>query len=157
MKVGDALAAWRERHGRVDDGKSRRWFWVAVGLLRVPVPHPAALHWHDLHHVALGYGPDLVGEMEVSAFELRTGPANLVVLFLCIAAVVLGAVVAPGRTLRAFRGARGTRNLYRCSIPNREVLEWQVDELHAWMRIDRSHCTVPLNPPECTTIGPWRS
>ena len=85
MKVGDALAAWRERHGRNDDGRSRRWFWVTVGPLRVPVPHPAALHWHDLHHVALGYGPDLVGEMEVSAFELRTGPANVVVLFLCVA------------------------------------------------------------------------
>lgn len=135
MKVGDALAAWRERHGRNDDGRSRRWFWVTVGPLRVPVPHPAALHWHDLHHVALGYGPDLVGEMEVSAFELRTGPANVVVLFLCVAAMMLGAALAPRRVLRAFRDARGTRNLYRCPIPNTDVLEWQLDELRAWMRI----------------------
>ena len=135
MKVRDALAVWREQHGRVDDGKSRRWFWVTVGPLRVPVPHPAALHWHDLHHVALGYGPDLVGEMEVSAFELRTGAANLVVLFLCVSAMALGAVIAPRRTLRAYRAARGTRNLYRCPTPNAEVLEWTIEELRAWMRV----------------------
>ena len=135
MTVGEALAAWREAHGR-EGGGDRRLFWVALGPLRVPVPHPGQLHWHDLHHVALGYGADLVGEMEVSAFELRTGPANLVVAFLCVTAVLLGALVAPRRTFRAHRAARGARNLYACPVPNEQVLTWPVAELRAWMRID---------------------
>jgi hypothetical protein len=135
VKVGDALAAWRERHGRVDDGEKRRLFWVKFGPLRVPVPHPGALHWHDLHHVALDLDPDLLGEIEISAFELRTGAANAVVLFLCVAAVALGMVITPRRTLRALRAARGRRNLYRCPVPHPEVLGWRLEELRAWMRL----------------------
>jgi hypothetical protein len=132
MKVGEALTAWRERHGRTEsDG--RRLFWVSFGPLRIPVPHPGQLHWHDLHHIALAYEPDLVGEIEVSAFELRTGTANVVVLVLCLAAVSLGVFIAPRRTFRAFRRARGTRNLYACPVSNADVLEWHVDELRAWI------------------------
>ncbi len=134
MKVGAALAEWRKAHAR-DDGRGRRVFWLTVGPLRVPLPHPGQLHWHDLHHVALGYGSDLIGEMEVSAFELRTGPANAVVLFLCVSAVLLGALVAPRRTLEAFRSARGARNLYRCPIPNEQLLDWPIDALRGWMRL----------------------
>ena len=135
MNVGDALVAWREEHGRIPT-RGQRLFWVSFGPFRVPVPHPGQLHWHDLHHVALGYAPDLIGEMEVSAFELRTGPANMVVLFLCVAAVLLGAFIAPRRTLRAFRAAAGCRSLYRCPIPNEDVLLWRVAELREWMRIE---------------------
>lgn len=134
MNVGEALAAWRSHHHRLEDGP-KRVFWVTVGPLRIPVPHPGALHWHDLHHVALGVGPDLVGEIEVSAFELRTGAANAILLFLCIAAVLLGVFVAPRRTLAAFRRARGSRNLYRCRVPREEVLSWPVAELRNWMRL----------------------
>lgn len=134
MKTDDALAAWRTRHGRTDDG-GRRLFWVGFGPLRLPVPHPGQLHWHDLHHVALGYEPDLVGEIEVSAFELRTGAANVVVLFLCLTAMTLGGLLAPRRTLRAFRAARVARNLYRCPVPHAQVLEWSLEELRAWMGV----------------------
>jgi hypothetical protein len=142
VNVGEALSGWRSRHNRADTG-GQRIFWVALGPLSVPVPHPRALHWHDLHHVALGVGPDLVGEIEVSAFELRTGAANVIVFFLCISAVFLGMFVAPRSTLRAFRRARGRRNLYRCSVAYEEVLAWSVSELRVWMRIDTTHTSPP--------------
>jgi hypothetical protein len=132
MKVRDALAAWRQRQDQTATAHGR-WFWIALGPLRIPVPHPGQLHWHDLHHLALDYPSTLVGEIEVSAYELRTGPANLVIYALCVLAVSLGIVIAPRRTVRAFRRARGRRNLYRCSIPNEEVLEWTTDELRRWI------------------------
>ena len=37
------------------------------------LPNPGFLPWHDLHHVATGYGTGLIGEAEISAYELRAG------------------------------------------------------------------------------------
>ena len=123
-----ALAAWRQSHGRPPGEEDRaRFFWVALGPLSLPVPHPGKLRWHDLHHLVLGYEPDLIGEMEISAFELRTGVNSLMVLFLCLAGVGLGLIVAPRRTLRAWRDARDRRNLY--GLPWDELKTWSMNEL----------------------------
>jgi hypothetical protein len=81
----------------------------------------------------LGYDTDLVGEMEVSAFELRTRPRTTMVWLLCIAGALLGLAVAPRRTVRAWRSARGWRNLYACPVPHAEVLTWSIDEMRSWM------------------------
>jgi hypothetical protein len=135
--VAAALATWRDAHRSDGPGESRllglRLFWVRLGPLRVPVPHPGQLHWHDLHHLALGYEPDLVGEMEISAFELRTGVTTLMVLLLCLAGVALGLLWAPRRTARAWRNARGCRSLYACPTPHHEVLQWRREALLEWM------------------------
>jgi len=40
--------------------------------------HRRAIVLHDLHHVATGYGTDLAGEGEISAWELRAGLRGLV-------------------------------------------------------------------------------
>jgi hypothetical protein len=140
MKVAEALAAWREQSGHpaAPPGPTRwvRLFWVKVGPIAVPVPHPGQLHWHDLHHLVLGYRPDLVGEMEISAFELRTRPRTAVVLLLCVAGVVTGLIWAPRRTMAAWRRGRGARNLYGAGLDHEELMEWTVEALAAWMRVE---------------------
>lgn len=128
----DELAAWRKAHDRPPEEEDRaRIFWVALGPLKLPVPHPGKLRWHDLHHLVLGYEPDLIGEMEISAFELRTGVKSLMVLLLCVAGVGLGLIVARRRTLRAWRDARGRRNLY--GVPWDELKTWSMSELRDYV------------------------
>jgi hypothetical protein len=137
VRVAEALATWREGSGQVEAPGPAPWlrvFWVRVGPVSVPVPHPGQLHWHDLHHLVLGYGTDLVGEMEISAFELRTVPRTAMVLLLCLAGVATGLVWAPRRTLGAWRRARAWRNLYGSGLVYAEVLEGSLEALEAWMR-----------------------
>lgn len=130
--VGEALAQWREEHGRsASEEDQARVFWVALGSVMVPVPHPGQLRWHDLHHLVLGYEPDLIGEMEISAFELRTGVKTPMVLLLCLAGVALGLIVAPLRTVRAWRAARTRRNVY--GIPWAELQSWSMATLRRFV------------------------
>jgi hypothetical protein len=72
-----------------------------------------AVRLHDLHHLATGYETSLVGEAEIGAWELAGGckryPAAWV---LNIAAVLLGLLVAPRCTWRAFLRGRHSETLY---------------------------------------------
>jgi hypothetical protein len=134
MKVADALAAWRVQHGQVGADRRGPVFWVRLGSVSIPVPHPGQLHWHDLHHLVLGYGTDLVGEMEISAFELRTVPRTVVVFLLCVAGVAAGLIWAPRQTIAAWRRAKGWRNLYGSGLKYGDVIEGPMEGLVAWMR-----------------------
>lgn len=110
--VGDALARFRARHGLPLEDHPAGPFVVRVGPLSWAFPNPGRLHRHDLHHLALDAPPTFWGEVEVSAFELRTGPPTRLIAFLCVGAVLLGTLGAPRRVLRAWRRARGCRSLY---------------------------------------------
>lgn len=75
--------------------------------------HQWAIRRHDLHHVATGFGTDLRGEAEISAWELRGGLRSLglytgsIVLLGCL----MGLLIAPRRTIRAWRSSAG-RSLF---------------------------------------------
>src|SRR5262245_9878283 len=85
--------------------------WTPASLLGVTfaVPntprHRVAIMWHDLHHVATGYGTDPAGEGEISAWEIRRGlrGLDLYVSTIVISAALLGLAVAPRRTWRAWQ------------------------------------------------------
>lgn len=74
-----------------------------------------AIPLHDLHHVATGFGSDLVGEGEIGAWELGAGCRTPVVYALNVAAVVLGLFLAPRRMLEAYRAGLRSLALYRQS------------------------------------------
>ncbi|MCH9648203.1 MAG: hypothetical protein K0U98_08190 [Deltaproteobacteria bacterium] len=82
------------------------------------VPNPPRHRWaimlHDLHHIATGFGTDLTGEGEISAWEFRRGlrPLGLYVGSIVFGGVLLGLVVAPRRTLRAWRSSLGGPSLF---------------------------------------------
>jgi hypothetical protein len=131
--VGEALSQWRQAHGRSAEDAVGRVFWISLGPVRVPVPNPGQLRWHDLHHLVLGYEPDLIGEMEISAFELRTGVTTFMVLLLCLSGVGLGLIVAPRRTLKAWRNAKARRNLYGLKVPWNELQAWELSRLRGFV------------------------
>lgn len=110
--------------------------------LKVPntEAHRVGIMLHDLHHVATGFGTDLVGEGEISAWEARRG---LMALGVYVATIVtsgafMGLAFAPRRTLHAWRASRaGHASLFPlCKLPRDELakrydalLEMTVSEL----------------------------
>ena len=111
-------------------------FLIPIGRLTLTAPNPGLLMFHDLHHIATGIPPTLLGECQISAYELRTGATRSpVVLVLCIAAILLGLIMSPKAELRIWKCARGTRNLYRTQVPYETLLGMTVGELRESLRI----------------------
>lgn len=108
------------------------WKWA------IYIRNPGFLHFHDLHHVVAGYGTGLVGEAEVSAYELRGGSCSPMILILCIGALLLGIFIAPARIRRAWKRAKGAKTLYRSEIPYEKLLEMSVADLRQSLGIGRS-------------------
>jgi hypothetical protein len=93
--------------------------------------HRVAIMRHDLHHVLTGYGTDIVGEAEVSAWELRRGlrGLDLYVSSLVVGLALLGLVIAPARTIRAWRRSGACASLFPDSRPYEDILAMSIGEL----------------------------
>jgi hypothetical protein len=117
--------------------------------------HRWAIMRHDLHHVATGYGTDLAGEAEISAWELRGGLRSLGLFTGAIVtgAALLGLLIAPLRTWRAFQAGHAGRSLFvQDGLPYEALLELEVGELRRQLglperglstRARASHALVP--------------
>ena len=118
-----------------DGGYAKRWVKVKLGPVPIWFPNSAgrvrAVRYHDLHHVATGYGTDWVGEGEIGAWELGAGCNSFVLYFLNGGAAAIGLVLSPRRVVRAFREGKRHRSLYRLGIPYPRLLEMTVAELRA--------------------------
>lgn len=110
------------------------WRWA------VWLPNPGFLPTHDLHHVVTGYGTGLIGEAEISAYELRGGCGSIMIFILCIGAIVFGMFVAPRRIWKAWRQSGGTSNLYHTTIPYEALLEMSVGDLRQQLGLPRQGC-----------------
>lgn len=104
-------------------------FPIYVWKWRVRLPNPGLLRWHDLHHVVTSYGTGLIGEAELSAYELRAGCRSAMVFGLCSGAIFFGMFVAPRRICRAWKRAKGTQTLYYTDISYAALLEMSVPDL----------------------------
>jgi hypothetical protein len=101
-------------------------------------PNPGLLPLHDLHHVATGYNSTLVGEAEISAFELRAGWGKPLILLFCCGSLVTGLFLSPRRLWQAWKRARGARSLYKIKMPYEELLVMNVGELRKLMGLGNS-------------------
>ena len=93
---------------------------------------------HDLHHVATGYGTDYAGEGEISAWELRRGirALGLYTGSIVLSVALLGLLVAPLRTLRAFiAGGRAASLFTHGGLPYDAVLSLSIAELRAHLNL----------------------
>jgi len=122
------------------------WYPISIGPLRLWIPLPPrvrqATALHDLHHVLTGYGADLVGETEISAWEVAAGLGvwwpNWAITF---PSFLFGLLVYPRRTLRAFARGRGCRSLFVDAVPYETLLTMHVEELRARLGISPSGAT----------------
>ncbi len=110
-----------------DGGLSHRWVTLwKLGPIPVGFPNSdsrrRALPLHDLHHAITGYGTDMRGECEISAWELASGCSNFwFAWFINLQGLFLGIAIAPLRTLRAWVRGRHSKNLYNDPSPMRHL------------------------------------
>lgn len=104
-------------------------FVVGIGPFKLRFPNPGLLPYHDLHHVATGYDSSLLGEAEISVFELRTGSGTPLIFFLCCGSILVGLCLSPRRMWRAWKDSRGGRSLYGTKVPYDDLLAMNVAAL----------------------------
>lgn len=88
-----------------------------------------ALPAHDLHHVITGYPYNLIGEIQMSAWEFAAGKyPNIFATMFCLPLIVLGLFIAPRLSFRAYVRGRRSHTLY-FEPDLRDTLEKSVHEL----------------------------
>src|SRR5262249_43819635 len=136
LTVRQARADYFRRAGfPPDGGETQRW--VVLRVAGVPfsaIPNIAArkrtVKLHDIHHVLTGYDTSWTGEAEIGAWELGSGcRRHWVAWVLNIQAMILGLLIAPRRTWRAFQRGRRSGNLYGSATLDESLLDLTVDEL----------------------------
>ena len=143
--VDRALDAYLEMNGFEREEYEAKIARFPIGPFVLPFPNPPsrrrAIRFHDLHHVATGFGTDLPGEAEISAWELRGGLAGLSVFVRAIVTfgAFAGLLRAPTRTRRAWRAASGAKNLFEVDAGDgyEGILEMTVGELRDRLGVPR--------------------
>lgn len=128
--VRRARDAYLAENGFTLDAYDARWTDGSFLGIPMKVPNTNKHRWaimrHDLHHVATGYGTDMIGEAEISAWELRAARRlGLYVSTIVLLGALLGALRAPGRTFAALRAGRGARFLYDGLLGDGEEAEYE--------------------------------
>ena len=143
MRVADARDAYLRENGftveEYDAPRTKAFLFGFTFSVPNTTNHKRGIMLHDLHHVATGFGTDLTGEGEISAFEARGGMKglDLYVRSLVMLGVVTGMLVAPVRTLRAFRRSWRCQTLFPVSATYEEMLEGTVGDLRARLGLPR--------------------
>ena len=141
-RVRDARARYFDENGLSEAGYRSRWVVLRAGPLPLYLPNTSsrrrAVPLHDLHHVATGYDTTWTGEAEIAAWELAAGCGRYWAAWsLNLGAASLGLLIAPRRTLRAFRrGRRSGRTLYHQPGFTESLLDLTVAELRRSLALD---------------------
>ena len=117
-----------------DGGYNDFWVDFKLGPLPMPFPNtPGRLHavkFHDLHHVLTGYDTNVIGEFEISAWEIAGGCEGIIAAWVInLSGLATGLFVAPRRTFAAFVRGRRSRTLY--AEPFEPLLDQAVGDMRA--------------------------
>lgn len=140
--VRQALEAYLAENGFTVEAYDAKWTDASFLGIRLVVPNTRSHRWaimlHDLHHVATGFGTSLIGEGEISVWELRHGwrALNLYVGSIVFTGAIMGVAFSPRRMLAAWRNAKSVRSLFAL-VPQDDtaaydaLMELTVEELRA--------------------------
>ena len=143
LTVGEARARYFADAGFPPDGGYAAKFVKLAQLGPIPLGFPnsdarrKAVGLHDLHHVATGYRTDWTGEAEISAWEIASGCGRMwFAWYINLQGMMMGWVVDPRATWRAWVRGRHSRNLYPEGL-SEGVLRETVAGLRARLGLDR--------------------
>lgn len=132
--VREGLDAYLEENGFTTEGYEAAWTEASFLGIPMKVPnttqHKRALRRHDLHHVATGFGTDLRGEAEISAWEIAKGLSGtgLYVMGIVWSITLVGIVAWPKSVLSAWRSGGGKVSRARSTGGERGGCLFQVDD-----------------------------
>ena len=96
-----------------------------------------AVYLHDIHHLVTGYETTLVGESEISAWEIASGCRNYPAAFLInTSGLMIGLPFHFWGVLKAFARGRRTRNLYNHIMSLEQAMDTPVEELKTMLHLD---------------------
>ena len=158
--VRDGRDAYLAENGFTTAEYDKKYAQYPLLGFKLPIPNSAArrraVRLHDLHHVATGYGTDKAGEGEISAWELRRGLKSLgpYVGAIVLSGALLGMLIAPRRTLRAFHASGRDKgsSLFPVDIAYDTLLDLSVAELRQELGIPRAG--LASTPREVHTLAP---
>ena len=133
MTMREARRIYFEANGLGETGGyDEPWVDFKLGPIPFPFPNTAsrvrAVGYHDVHHVITEYSTDIVGEFEISAWEIGAGCKTFAAAWvLNLGGMVGGLVRAPKRTFLAFVRGRRSRTAYGARLD--ALLEEQVGDL----------------------------
>ena len=139
----DALAEYLIEQNVIDPDVGREdpyignWFYFTIGGKRIPffpsVGFKAGLAAHDTHHMLNDYSTSWVGECETAAWELASGGCGRHFAYWIDRLFFMGIalVLAPIRSLRAWRRGWGQRNLYR--LDHEQLLAMDIGDVRRYI------------------------
>ena len=143
LTVREARARYFAEAGFPPDGGYAAKFVQLAKLGPIPLGFPnsdarrKAVGLHDLHHVATGYKTDWTGEAEISAWEIASGCGRMwFAWYINLQGMVMGWVVNPGATWRAWVRGRHSKNLYLEGLSD-SVLRETVASLRERLELDQ--------------------
>lgn len=93
---------------------------------------------HDIHHLLTGYSTTLIGESEISAWEIASGCKKYWFAFLIdTSGFMLGLPLNFFRVLKAFSRGRRTKNLYTDLISTEAALNMKIGDLQTYLDLDK--------------------
>lgn len=134
--VAEGLEAYLAENGFTIESYDAKTTKATILGITFSVPNTKRHRWaimlHDLHHVATGFGTDLRGEAEISLWEWRKGirALGLYVGSIVVSISLLGPLLAPKRSRRAWRAGKGGSSLFgRPDLDYADMLTWTIAEL----------------------------
>ena len=136
LSARSALDAYLDENGFTTAEYDARMVTVTFWGFSFTLPNLAsrrlAVRFHDLHHVATGYGTDPAGEFEVSAWELRHGIGvfGIYVRLIVLGGALAGLLIYPRRAVAAWKAAGPCPKFSKLTLDlYEELLELSVGEL----------------------------
>jgi hypothetical protein len=125
----------------VDGGYGDAWVDFKLGPVPMPFPNTEgrvrAVAYHDLHHILTGYDTEIIGELEIAAWELGAGCKSFHMAWLLnLGGLAGGLFAAPRRTWRAFVRGMHSRSFYGRDLE--ALLDLPVAEARREMGVDEA-------------------
>jgi hypothetical protein len=118
MKVLEARQKYFDENGFGDGGYNDKFVKGKLGPIPVYLPNTKTrlrgVKLHDLHHLATGYDTSLLGEAQISAWELAAGGMGIyksAAIYVFIA-LLTGLFINPKSVWLAYKRGKGCRNLF---------------------------------------------
>ncbi len=95
---------------------------------------------HDIHHLLTGYDTSIIGESEISTWEIASGCKKYWAAFLIdTSGVMIGLPFNFSRVLRSFARGRRTKNLYYDMFSNETALDMKISELREILNLNHKN------------------
>jgi len=134
MIVLEARQKYFDENNFGDGGYNDKFLKAKLGPIPIYIPNTQnrlrGVKLHDLHHLATGYDTSLLGEAEISAWEMGAGGIGIykTAILYVLLAILTGLFISPRAVCRAYKRGKGSQNLFDIEFSD-DLLSLTIKEL----------------------------